>query len=114
MKTSLALTVILLLGVPTVSLAQEADNSLPRITERRFLEDLDRFEAARTDPEDALGNVRWVLRSRHFVFGMPRLLDELTSLNQEPAKPILTCQKSTGGCARLSWIFGAPWPDVPS
>ncbi len=61
---------------PLPAFAQEADSSLPGTTETNLLRRLENFELARTDPDDALQGVQWVLRSRHFVFGMPRLIDD--------------------------------------
>ena len=41
----------------------------------RRIGSLEALEAARSDPADAPDGVRWILRSGHFVFGMPRLID---------------------------------------
>ena len=76
MKTHLIITLVLLLGVHQFSQAQEADNSLPRNAETTFLRALESFEAAKTDRDDALEGAHWTLRSRHFVFGMPRMIDD--------------------------------------
>jgi endonuclease G len=65
---------IALLAFP--ALAQEADSSLPGRAETNFLRRLEDFELARTDLGDSLQGVRWVLRSSHFVFGMPRLIQD--------------------------------------
>ena len=46
---------------PFPALAQEADSSLPGRTERNLLSRLEDFELARTDPDDAVQGVQWVL-----------------------------------------------------
>ncbi len=61
----------------TWTFAHDEDNSsLPGTQERNFLLQLESFEIAKTDPNDSESGVQWTLRSRHFVFGMPRLLDD--------------------------------------
>ena len=39
-------------------------------------EDIHFLERARTDEDDARDDLRFTIRSRHFVFGMPRLIDD--------------------------------------
>ena len=55
--------------------AQAADNSLPTTAERNFLKALETMETAKTEQSD-VEETNWVLRSGHFVFGMPRLADD--------------------------------------
>ena len=69
----LVLSLYLLLGCALS--AQHADNSLPGVQERALLSRLARLELANTDPQNADADSRWILRSRHFLFGMPRLVD---------------------------------------
>ena len=63
-------------AIPSALLAQHADNSLPARVEVAFLADLERLETASLDSGDSFDGARWTLRSRHFVFGMPRLIDD--------------------------------------
>lgn len=77
MKTFKALIIFLILcTISSVSFCYEANSSLPSTAEKNFLKDLEKWERFKTEPNDALEGLRWHLRSRHFVFGMPRLVDD--------------------------------------
>ena len=71
MKRTPLIILALVMVVQCVLLARQADNSLPGAQELTFLAGLAGLEAARTDTGDAPAGARWMLRSRHFVFGMP-------------------------------------------
>ena len=72
----LALLALVVTGNAIATAAQEADASLPGTAERNLLRGLETFELDRTDHDDAITGAEWTLRSGHFVFGMPRLVDD--------------------------------------
>jgi len=77
MKTVKTLIVFLVLcAISSAGFCNENDSSLPRGVETRFLKKLNKWEFDKTDQNDALSGLQWQLRSRHFIFGMPRLLDD--------------------------------------
>ncbi len=58
------------------SVALAADASLATKKEEDFIRNLQILEVAKTDKKDAVRGGIWTLRSGHFVFGMPRLIDD--------------------------------------
>ena len=60
----------------SLAIGAEPNSSLPGISEQYLLKRLETFESIKTDQNDALEGQRWQLRSRHLVFGMPRLIDD--------------------------------------
>ena len=76
MRQRFAVLVVIFLATPVLLAAQEADSSIPAAAERSLLSELEAFELGRTDQGDAIGGAQWTLRSGHFVFGMPRLIDD--------------------------------------
>lgn len=67
--------------VSSPALGDEA--SLPKKSETNLLKKLQEWERNKTDTDDALGDARFEVRSRHFVFGMPRLVDDRHNLQPE-------------------------------
>ena len=83
MKTMTLFVLTIAMAVQSALLAQHADNSLPATEELALLADLEELETARLDVGDALNGARWTLRSRHFVFGMPQLIDNRHNFNPD-------------------------------
>lgn len=69
-----AVTAILIIVSALLRPVLATESSLPDSAERKFLHELADWEAAKTDLNDSPTG-SWVLRSEHFVFGMPRLSD---------------------------------------
>ena len=76
MKTTSLVVLTLAVAVSSALFGQHADNSLPSKEELAFLQELERVERAKLDVRNPVDAARWTLRSRHFVFGMPRLEDD--------------------------------------
>jgi len=68
--------------VGSTGMVVAADSSLPNKWERNFDVKLETLEAAKTDQNNANDGKLWQLRSNHFLFGMPRLVDERHKLHQ--------------------------------
>jgi endonuclease G len=62
--------------ISSLGICAEPDSSLPGISEKYLLKRLKTFENVKSDQNNALEGHRWQLRSRHLVFGLPRLIDD--------------------------------------